>query len=50
MRPEQIFPFIHMLYLAGMHTTVDQIALSFYTLLRHPDQWALLKSRPSFLE
>lgn len=50
MRPEQILPFIHTLYLAGMHTTVNQTALSLYTLLRHPDQWALLRSKPELLE
>jgi cytochrome P450 len=50
MRPEQILPFIHTLYLAGMHTTVNQTALSLYTLLRHPDEWALLRSKPELLE
>jgi cytochrome P450 len=50
MRPEQILPFIHTLYLAGMHTTVNQTALCLYTLLRHPDQWALLQSKPELLE
>lgn len=50
MRPQQILPFIHTLYLAGMHTTVNQTALSLHTLLRHPDQWALLRARPELLE
>lgn len=50
MRPQQILPFIHTLYLAGMHTTVNQTALSLYTLLRHPQQWALLRSKPELLE
>ncbi|MBY0400795.1 hypothetical protein K2X89_10895 [Myxococcota bacterium] len=38
-RPEQILPFIHTLYLAGMHTTVHQTALSLVTLLGYRDQW-----------
>lgn len=50
MRTEQILPFIYTLYLAGMHTTVHQTALGLYTLLRHPDQWALLRSKPELLE
>lgn len=31
---------------AGMETTRNQIGLALQTLLRHPDQWALLASRP----
>jgi cytochrome P450 len=50
MRPQQILPFIHTLYLAGMHTTVNQTALGLYTLLRHRDQWELLRSNPDLLE
>lgn len=50
MRPEQILPFIHTLYLAGMHTTVNQTALSLYTLLEHREQWELLRSKPELLE
>ena len=50
MRPEQILPFIYTLYLAGMHTTVHQTALALHTLLRHPDQWALLRAKPELLE
>ena len=50
MRPQQILPFIHTLYLAGMHTTVNQTALSLYTLLEHRDQWELLRSKPELLE
>lgn len=50
MRPHQILPFIHTLYLAGMHTTVNQTALGLYTLLRHRDQWELLRSNPDLLE
>lgn len=50
MRPEQIIPFIHTLYLAGMHTTVNQTALSLHTLFTHRDQWELLVSKPELLE
>lgn len=50
MRPQQILPFIHTLYLAGMHTTVNQTALMLYTLMRHPEQWALLRRQPELLE
>jgi cytochrome P450 len=49
MRPEQIIPFIHTVYLAGMHTTVNQTALSLWALLQHRDQWELLRSRPELL-
>lgn len=42
MRPEQVISYIHTLYLAGMHTTVNQIALSLLALLNHRDQWNLL--------
>ncbi|MCH1865492.1 cytochrome P450 [Nocardioides sp. CFH 31398] len=31
---------------AGMETTRNQIGLAVQTLLRHPDQWALLAERP----
>ncbi len=31
---------------AGMETTRNQIGLALQTLLRHPDQWALLGQRP----
>jgi cytochrome P450 len=31
---------------AGMETTRNQIGLAVQTLLRHPDQWALLAQRP----
>ena len=50
MRPQQILPFIHTLYLAGMHTTVNQTALSLYTLLEHRDQWELLRAQPDMLD
>lgn len=50
MRPEQIVPYVHTLYLAGMHTTVNQTALSLYALLTHRDQWQLLCDQPGLLE
>ena len=50
MRTEQIVPYIHTLYLAGMHTTVNQTALSLHSLLSRRDQWELLRSRPDLLE
>ncbi|MBW2423942.1 MAG: cytochrome P450 [Deltaproteobacteria bacterium] len=49
MRPEQVIPFIHTVYLAGMHTTVNQTALSLWALLQHRDQWELLRSKPELL-
>jgi len=42
MRPEQVVPYVHTLYLAGMHTTVNQTALSMHALMCHRDQWDLL--------
>lgn len=50
LRTEQILAFVHTLYLAGMHTTVNQTALSLYTLLGHRDQWELLRSKPALLK
>lgn len=47
---EQVVPFIHTLYLAGMHTTVNQTALSLHALLTHRDQWELLRAEPELLE
>jgi len=49
MRPEQVVPYVHTLYLAGMHTTVNQTALSLLALMRHRDQWDLLRAEPSLL-
>ena len=43
MRREQVVPFVHTLYLAGMHTTVNQTALGLLALLEHRDQWELLQ-------
>jgi cytochrome P450 len=50
MRPDQVVPYIHTLYLAGMHTTVNQSALCLHALLDHRSQWELLRSRPALLE
>ena len=50
MRPEQVVPYVHTLYLAGMHTTVNQTALSLLALLEHREQWELLRKQPSLLE
>lgn len=50
MRPEQVVPFIHTFYLAGMHTTVNQTALGLHALMANPSQWDLLVSRPELLE
>lgn len=49
MRPEQVVPYVHTLYLAGMHTTVNQTASSLLALLRHRDQWDRLCARPALL-
>ena len=50
MRPEQVTSYVHTLYLAGMHTTVNQTALSLHALLERPDQWQLLVERPELLD
>jgi cytochrome P450 len=50
MRPEQVVPYVHTLYLAGMHTTVNQTALSLLAMLEHRDQWDLLLAQPDLLE
>ena len=44
LQPHQVDPYVYTLYLAGMHTTVNQLALSFHALFTHPDQWELLRS------
>ena len=49
LRPEQVLSYVHTLYLAGMHTTVNQVPLSLWTLLSHRDQWDLLCERPELL-
>jgi cytochrome P450 len=50
MRPEHVVPYLHTLYLAGMHTTVNQISLSLLALMRDRTQWHLLLDQPSLLE
>jgi cytochrome P450 len=50
MRPEQVVPYVHTLYLAGMHTTVNQTALSLLAMLERPDQWELLVAQPALLD
>jgi len=50
MRPEQVIPYVHTLYLAGMHTTVNQTALSLLALLERREQWDRLLARPALLE
>lgn len=50
MIPEQVVPYVHTLYLAGMHTTVNQTALSLRALLTRPDQWRALCVEPSLLD
>lgn len=50
MRPEQVVPYVHTLYLAGMHTTVNQTALSLLAMLEHREQWDLLVAQPELLE
>jgi cytochrome P450 len=50
MRPEQVVPYVHTLYLAGMHTTVNQTALSLLAMLEHRAQWELLVARPALLD
>lgn len=49
LRPEQVISYVHTLYLAGMHTTVNQIPLGLWALLSHPEQWSLLCSSPDLL-
>ena len=50
MRPEQVVSYVHTLYLAGMHTTVNQTALSLHALMEYRDQWELLLAQPELLE
>lgn len=50
LRREQVISYIHTLYLAGMHTTVNQVALSLHALMTHRDQWELLCSTPAMLD
>jgi cytochrome P450 len=50
MRHENVVPYIHTLYLAGMHTTVNQIALSLLALLRDRTQWDALVAHPELID
>lgn len=50
MRPEQVISYVHTLYLAGMHTTVNQVPLGLLALLSNRAQWDRLRSDPSLLE
>lgn len=50
MRRDQVVSYVHTLYLAGMHTTVNQVALSLYALLARRDQWELLRDEPALLD
>lgn len=50
LRPEQVVSYIHTLYLAGMHTTVNQIPLALLNLLEQRDQWERLAGDRSLLE
>lgn len=50
MTHDHVVPYLHTLYLAGMHTTVNQIALSLLALLRHRRQWELLCARPDLFD
>jgi cytochrome P450 len=48
--PAQLVPYLQTLYLAGMHTTVHQAALSVLALMRNRPQWELLVAQPGLLE
>lgn len=50
LREEQVLAFVHTIYLAGMHTTVNQTALTLLSFMRDRDQWDLLVREPSLLE
>jgi cytochrome P450 len=50
MRTDQIVSYVHTLYLAGMHTTVNQTALSLLTFMTYRDQWDLLIRQPELLD
>jgi cytochrome P450 len=50
LRQEQVLAYVHTLYLAGMHTTVNQTALTLMSLMQQRDQWELLRAEPSLLE
>ncbi|WP_138844299.1 cytochrome P450 [Rhodococcus pyridinivorans] len=47
---DRIAATIHTLFLAGFHTTVNQIGLSVLALLRHPGQWQWLVRNPDSVD
>jgi cytochrome P450 len=47
--PEEVAATVHTLFLAGFHTTVNQIGLSLLALLRAPEQWAALVADEALL-
>ncbi len=50
MNTAQVVPYLHTLYLAGMHTTVNQTALSLHALLQNRSQWELLVADPGRID
>jgi cytochrome P450 len=50
LRSDQVLAYVHTLYLAGMHTTVNQIALMLRALMNQRDQWELLRADPTLLD
>jgi cytochrome P450 len=50
MTHDHVVPYLHTLYLAGMHTTVNQIALSLLALMRNRSQWELLVAHPELCD
>jgi cytochrome P450 len=50
MNAAQVVPYLHTLYLAGMHTTVNQTALSLHALLQNRSQWELLVRDPGRID
>jgi len=47
--PDELQDQVVLLYLAGHETTVNLIGNGTLALLRHPDQWALVRDRPEVL-
>ena len=50
MTHDHVVPYLHTLYLAGMHTTVNQISLSLLALMRNRSQWELLVEHPKLCD
>lgn len=50
MQPEQVSSYVHTLYLAGMHTTVNQIALCLHALMTYREQWEAICTDPALLD